>query len=248
MKSEPLFYQPTGLEKMRIIGCAAALWAGVGFLFYRSIIAMILLTVLSWPSYRHYIRLRSEKMQAALADQFRDLLYSLSASFSAGRQMREALIEAIDHLRLIYGDKGLITLELLRIEHRMKQSGTSEDELLWEFASRSGSRDIINFVDVCSVCRQTGGDIVRVVTKATQLLISQIEMRREVRKLTAQKRYETTVIALLPLVLLAFLQITSPAYLDVMYQSGAGRILMTLALFIMAAAYLWSTRLCRINW
>lgn len=240
-------YKASRSEKTRWILIFGALWVVIGYLFYSSLTGMIILSFLTIPTYKGYLKYKAEKQRQELGDQFRDLLYSLSASFSAGRQMKEALIESVENMKLIHGERGLITRELIDMERKMEQTGQSEEVVLWDFARRSKNRDIINFVDVCSICKKTGGDLINVVQKAGNVLASQIEIRREVRKLTAQKRYEATIIALTPIVMLIFLRVSSPGYLDIMYQSLAGRILMTFALGVMTGAYLLSLRLCKVE-
>ena len=92
--------------------------AGVGFLFYKSKLIIILFIALSYPIEKYYVKQLAQKMRRELSYQFRDLLYSLSASFATGRHMQEALIEAESGLKLIYDEKAAINRELAHMVKR----------------------------------------------------------------------------------------------------------------------------------
>ena len=62
--------------------------------------------------------------------QFRDLLYSISASVSTGRQMPEALKEAEQNMKLIYKEDSCIVLELTNMVKRLNEYRESEEEIL----------------------------------------------------------------------------------------------------------------------
>ena len=80
----------------------------IGYLFY-SIIS-ILFNCLHYLS-TDYITGLSEKTQS-ITEQFQDVLYSVSASISTGRQMTEALYEAEQNMRLIRKRMIFVVIEL----------------------------------------------------------------------------------------------------------------------------------------
>jgi len=58
-----------------------------------------------------------------------------------------------------------------------------------------------------------------------------------------QKKLEGRMIALVPFIILLFLQWMSPGYLEVMYSSAGGILLMSLALLMTGTAYVWLERM-----
>jgi len=221
--------------------------AVVGYLFYHSLLCSILLIALSHPGKKVYLAHKVEKRKTELSHQFRDLLYSLSASFATGRQMKEALEEAEEGLQLIYDRDTPICLELSHMIRLMKESKESEEELLKDFAFRSGIADIRNFVDLYIIGKKTGGNMVKVVIKTTNVLLDKIDIQLEIHKLTAQKKLESYIITALPFLVILFLKLSSPNYLNVLYETLLGRVLMTMALIIILIAYLWSMKLTKIE-
>ena len=123
------------------------------------------------------------------------------------------------------------------MNHSFRESRTGTGQLLLDFGRRSGLAEIRDFADSYSICLGTGGDLDRVILHASQLLLEKIEILREIRVQTAQKRLEVRILSLIPLGILALLQLTSPAYLDGMYHTGNGRVVMTLALLLQAGAF-----------
>ncbi|MDR2771115.1 MAG: hypothetical protein LBB57_03655 [Clostridiales Family XIII bacterium] len=236
-------YEMTPKETRRYYLLAVSVLLLAGQIFYQSIFCSVLLALLSVPCKRLYVRRLAEKRRASLGISFRDLLYSLSASFSTGRQMPEALKEGLEAMRLIYPADAPIVPELEHMTARLFRSRDDEAATLDDFANRSHSEDIRNFVDAYFICRTTGGDMEIMIAKASALIIDKIEIKKELRMLTAQKRLEANILLLLPAGLLAILQVLSPDYVAALYEGLTGRLVMTAALGLMALSYAWSLHL-----
>lgn len=209
----------------------------VSLLFYHSILlamAMGLLTVYLPVPFSKY---KAEKRKELLVMQFRDLLYSLAASFASGRQMKQALIESYNALILIYDENTPMMAELRYMLHGMIENRENEEDLLVDFAARSHQEDIRNFVDVYRACRITGGDMEKVIANASSVLMDKMTIEREINALTSQKKFEGRIISVMPLLVVLCLNIFSPDYLAVMYETFTGRVIMTIALGGIAVSY-----------
>jgi tight adherence protein B len=240
-------YQLSAKEKRRFLLLCGTGSMALAFLFYQNIFLSLAFAGLSYPGLKLYSGYLMEKRKMELNMQFRDVLYSLSASISSGRQMPEALSEAEQNMKLIYRENAVIVTELSQMVKRIFQSRESEEDILEDFAKRSGLDDIINFVDIYLTCRKTGGDFVKVIRKASEMIMDKITIDQEIRTLTAQKRFEIKILTCIPIAIVIFLKIVSPDYLAVLYQGIQGRFLMTLALIGIAASYLWSMRIIKIQ-
>lgn len=242
-----LSYDLSHNEKMRFLFlCGLGLMA-VAYLFYHSMILSLLFSCLAYPGLIPYRSYLAEKRRKELKEQFRDVLYSISSSVSTGRQMTEALYEAEQSMRLIYKEDSLIVLELANMVKRLNEFRESEEEILKDFAARSCIEDISDFVDIYLTCRETGGDFIKVLTKASEIIMDKITIEKEIRTITAQKQFEAKILTAIPLVIVLFLQLVSPDYLSAMYECLKGRLLMTAALCGIGSAYFWSMKLIRIE-
>lgn len=242
-----LTYDLSLKEKTRFLFlCALGLMA-VAYLFYHSIFLSLLFSLLAYPCLPRYRSHLAEKRRKELKEQFRDVLYSVSASISTGRQMPEALQEAEQNMKVIFKEDALIVMELTYMVKRLKEYRESEEEILKEFAARTCIDDISDFVDIYLTCRETGGDLIKVLSKASEVIMDKITIEKEIRTITAQKQFEAKILTAIPFIIILFLQLVSPDYLSAMYEGIKGRMLMTMALCGIGFAYFWSMKLTKIE-
>ncbi|MDR1136194.1 MAG: hypothetical protein LBL49_08480 [Clostridiales Family XIII bacterium] len=240
-------YGLSGRERTRYYCMSALAALVIGELFYQSIVASALLFPLCVPAMRMYEKYLAGKRRAALSVSFRDLLYSLSASFSTGRQMPEALREGLESLKLIYNEEAPIIKELDDMNKRLFITRETEASVLDDFARRSHIEDIRNFVDAYFICRATGGDIEKLVVKAADVIMEKMNVQKDIQTITAQKKLESKILLVIPGAILLFLQMFSPDYSAILYGTAAGRVLMTLAFTVTLGAYVWSVKLTDIE-
>ena len=155
--------------------------------------------------------------------------------------------EARNNLAEIYGASALAVQELSGMLHKMQEAAET-DAAVWEdFAKRSQLSDVEDFTQVFSAVRETGGDLVFAVNRAAAVIGEKIAIETEIKTMVSQKKLEGKIITAMPAIIVVFLQIASPTYLAVMYQSLAGRILMSMALAATIFAYIMIERMTAIE-
>ena len=220
-------YEMTDRERTLFFSAGYLAAAALMFLFYRSLIlsaACGFLIVKLKPYYSSY---RAKERIQKLNIQFKDMLYSLSSSIAAGRQMPQALVEAADSLAVMYGPKEPIMMELNHMKRCIVENNESDRELLTDFARRSCCEDINNFVQVYIICRNMGGDLEKIIARTSAILTDKMNIEREIKPLTAQKKFEGRLIALMPVAMLVILNLLSPSYIVPLYAGLPGRLIMT---------------------
>lgn len=211
----------------------------LGILFFNHLLIAGLFLILLVPAKKLWCQHLAEKREKVLLLQFRDLLYSLSASVATGRQMADGLQEAVATLERIYGQDGVLTKELAYMVRKIFDAGENDEYVLKEFASRTGIKEIVNFAGIYSISKKTGADLQRVIRKTVELLLDRIEIEREMKALTSQKRLEFAILIAMPPGALVFLRLSSPYYLNALYGGLGGRLIMVFALgALLLAAYL----------
>ena len=148
-------------EKAKFIAVGYICFFIIGYIFYKSLLISAIAGLLIISLIKKYRGYKAEKRRGYLLMQFKDLLYSLSASVSTGKSMAEGLKEGLDGLRLIYDEHTPLVTELESITKGIFENRGSEAELMSDFAARSGCQDIESFVDVYLSIRETGGDMER---------------------------------------------------------------------------------------
>lgn len=200
-------YDLSQKEKILFYGAGYICIFAVVYLFYHSILLSMISGVtvhLLIPYVKKYL---VQKRLNLLNVQFKDMLYSLSASVAAGRQMEEALVEAEENLSVIYDANEPIMRELRYMKINIVENKESDKLLLKDLAFRSKSEDIDDFVQVYITCRNMGGDLEKIIGHTTDVLTDKMNIDREIKAITAQKKTEGRIISAMPLAMLLMMNI-----------------------------------------
>lgn len=219
----------------------------IGYVFYQNAFLALLLTPIAifYPKIKAKELLQKRKNE--LNFQFKDMLYSLSASMSAGKALEPAFREALNDLKIIYpNDDEYIIKECENIIKNLDMNERIED-VLEDLAERTQIEDIISFVDVLQACRKAGGNIVEVMRTTTSLINDKIEIKNEIDTITASKRFEQKMMSLAPIVMIVLLSAVAGDYMNPVFNTLQGRVIMTFALIIMAITHFISKKLMDIN-
>lgn len=214
-----------------------------GYVFYHSLLVSVLLCLLSAAGIPYYRRLLTDRRKNLMRLQFKDMLYSVASSVTAGRHLPEAIEESESAVSLIHGADSILAQEIRSMVRQMKEANASDEKVLADLALRTDIWEICEFADVCLTCRKTGGDLAKMIGRAVTLLSENIEIQREKEVLMVQKKMESRILAAMPLMVAGLINLSSSDYLDVMYTTATGRILMTGALFGTVFSFLWSMKL-----
>lgn len=234
-------------EKEKYTAMAAGGLFIIAFVFFQSwwVAALFSLGGLFCPGCM--VRELAEKRKRELSLQFKDALYALSSALGSGSSVESAFRAALNDLRIIYPDeKACIIREFSYICRRIEMNEPLEKALA-DFGRRSHLEDIINFADVISICKRTGGNLVRVMKNTSGAISGKIEVEQEIELILAGRRYEQKVLNIMPLVFIGLVNLGGSGYTDPLYSSFTGYLLMALSLGILAASYLFSKRIMDIK-
>lgn len=240
-------YKMEAKEKLICILTASIVIFTGGYIFYRSIALSLLLTPLAlfYPRFRTKDIVRKRKVELNL--QFREALYSIASSLSAGKSIEAALKDALKELSIQYSDaETYILVELRQINKRLEMNETIE-EALAEFAVRSHLEDIVNFTDVFTICKRTGGNLVQVVKNTAEIISEKIDIKHEINVLLIEKRLEYKVLNLMPVFIVLMLSASAEEFMSPVFTEPLGRAAMTLSLMLFTAAYFVSRQIMDIE-
>jgi len=221
---------------------AAALFA-LGYIFFSNVVLSLLMAsgCVWYP--RSKCRDLARRRRAELNSQFKDALYSLSSSLSVGRSLESAFTEALNDLRVLYSDPNThIVKEFEGICRRIELNEPLEHAVL-DFAARSGLEDVQNFADTMVTCRRTGGNLVQVVKNTATIIGEKIEISEDIELLLAKQKYEQKMLNYMPFIFIALIKFGGSGYMDPLYTSIRGYVLMAVALLILGVSYLVSSKI-----
>ena len=235
-------YELTRLQKILAIAMGGLMLFGIGFLFYHNWILSLLLVpggAYAPRLLRDYLR---KRRRAALNLQFKQTLFSLSSSLSAGRSVENAFREAVQDLRMLDPEGGSDMISELNIICARMEYGQPVEEALQDFSERAGMEDIERFADVFSICKRTGGDLVEVVRRTSTIIGEKLDIQQDIAVSIAQKKFEAKALLISPLLMVMFMSLTAGDYMEPMY-TGAGIAISTLALAMLFLCYLWTVKI-----
>lgn len=222
---------------------AAALSGGAGWLFYKSLWGMLACQVLPFVFWGEYKKEVISARRQKLLFGFQDALYTMSASVCAGRSLERAVGDSADNLERMYGKQAWVSREFRELDQRIRNANQPAEQALMELGIRSGLEDIRNFAQICGICVRTGGNLQEAISRAASVITEKISFQRQLHTMTAQKKMEVKILVAIPFLVLCFLQAASPQYSSALYETWAGRLIMTGCLFSIAFAYYWGRQM-----
>ena len=190
-----------------MIGAALGGIAGFFFsmIFFRNIIfSLIVGLILVVPGIKKYREYLKQKRMKTLLYQFRDMMESLSASYSAGKNTQGAFLDACGDLIGIYGEKSDIVKELHLIVDGI-YNGQNVEDMLNNFAARSHLDDIESFATIFEVTNRYGGDMRRVVGETREIINDKIETELEIQTLLTANKNDLNIMIIMPVLIMLML-------------------------------------------
>lgn len=166
-----------------------------------SLISGVLVGFVAVPIFRNYL-FKKRKKQILL--QFRDVLDSLSNSFSSGKNTPAAFNDAYSDLRMAYGEKAVMVQELSIVLSGLHNNYIIED-LLKDMAVRCGLDDINSFAETFAVCNRLGGNLKKIVSESRDIISDKIEIEMEIQTTVASSKNDINIMSVMPFVVVAMM-------------------------------------------
>lgn len=194
-----LVEKATGFAIGLVAGFAAAhIMFGV---FVASIIIGVIVGFFAIPIYRDYLQ---GKRRKAILMQFRDILDSLSNSFSSGKNTPDAFADALNDLKMSYGEKAPMVKELSIVVNGLHNNYVIE-ELLRDMSVRCGIDDINSFAETFAVCNRLGGNLKKIVSESRDIINDKIEIEMEIQTTIAASKNEINVMCIMPFIVISMM-------------------------------------------
>lgn len=234
-------------EKMAYTFIAAVVIFIVGFIFYRNVLLACLLcpVALKYPKIKNKEII--QKRKKALNHQFKDLLYALASSISAGKSVERAFADALNDLLMIYPEPNTHIIIETQIIIRKLAVNEPIEVVLQDLAKRSHLEDIENFVDVFHTCKRTGGNMVEIIKNTSNIINDKIEIKEEITTMLSARMFEQKVLNIMPIAIIVLLSVSAADYMAPVFSTLVGRVVMTLAIILLLAAYYISKRIMEIE-
>lgn len=185
------------------------------------------------------------KRNLALRNQFRDMLASLSGSLSAGKNITDSFMSARKDLVLQHSADSLIVKEVDEILEGVNNNINIED-LLNDFAQRSGQEDIKNFCNVFDACYRRGGNLKVVIRRTNEVISDKMACKDEIDTKLASNRTQLNMMTAMPVALVGLLRFTNGSF-AANFAKPAGIIANIVGIVIFIAAYLVGQKIINVG-
>lgn len=256
-------YYMKPLEKILYALLAFAIGALVGYLFYGGLgknefgeptkltyaLNTIIMVGCGFAAARIFVPARTKQIQRSrqkrLRTQFRDMLEALSTALGAGKNVRDAFSSVYNDLSNQYEESAFILRELYLINTGLV-NGVNMEDLLADFARRSGCKDIQDFADVFEICYRQGGNIRETVKNTCQIIGDKMGVVEEIETTVAGSKNEQYIMLVMPVVLIAMIKSSSPDFAK-NFATPAGLMSTTIGIALFIASYFIGTKLLDIK-
>lgn len=215
-------------------------------LFFDSFWGMTASPAILLIMWKKTIEQKLEERNKKVAMEFQTMLKNVSSSLLAGFSLENAFVEAEKELKQMYGEKSYMFLELQNINKKVGMNIPLE-EPLEDLAERTGMEDIYNFIDILSFANRAGGNFVEIIDNTINKMWAKYETAREIDVAISAKKLEQKVMSVIPVVLLAYMKLTSAEYMSVLYGNVAGVLFMTVCLLAYGGAIYLAGKILQIK-
>jgi len=239
-------YRFSRKEYFKYISIGLFLVAVITYLFYRSIIAFFILL----PIVILYLKMMETQLATKKAYrlnlQFKDAILSISASLSTGYSIENSVRESYKEMVLLHGEDSLICGEL---RNMLRQIGVNIqiEKIFEEFSMRTGLEDIEVFSSILQIAKKGGGDLISIIKSTATNISEKVELKREINSMISSKKYEQSIMNLIPLFIIIYVDFASPGLISNLYGNVFGVIVMTICLLLYIAAYGLSLKITKIE-
>lgn len=170
----------------------------------------------------------------------------VSTALAAGYSIENAFSQAAGEMKKVCRPDEPALREFRRIVSGLRINQTMES-LLSSLGERSGVENIQVFAEVFEAARRTGGDLIAVIRHTTMSISKKEETSQEIEVCLSSKRMEQNIMSAVPFLLIGYVKMASPGFLDVMYGNAMGVIIMSVCLGIYIFAFLLGRKIVNIE-
>lgn len=227
-------YNESKKERLSWLLIGTLVSGAVLYIFYESLIVSVIVGMICGF---FFISIRRNqiihKRKVTLTLQFRSLLDALSTSIGAGKNMFAAFDGAADDLTLQYSENADIVKEVNIIRMGLYNNMQIED-LLTNFAERSGLEDISNFANVFATCYKKGGNIRDVIKNTATIIGDKIEVQMEVETMVSGQKSQQNIMLVMPVVFILVMKSMGGELIDLKSPVGVLSVSAAIVIFILA--------------
>jgi len=187
-----------------------------------------------------YVKMKCKRRVKLLTEQFPDALELLTSTLRAGQAFATGLMTVAEEMPDPIASEFRITFE-------EQNYGVPMNDALLNMARRVGTMDMDFFVTAINIQRETGGNLAEILDKLGKTIRERFRIIGHIKTLTAQGRLSGLIVGLMPLGLGLLLTILNPEYMNGLFHSDIGKILLGICCGMQLIGFLWINKIVKIK-
>jgi tight adherence protein B len=178
-----------------------------------------------------FVTMRVRRRSKVFENQLPDLLTTIAASLKAGHSFKHGLQAVVDE------GNPPASIELKRV---LTEAGLGRpmDDALAEMADRVGSENFEFAITAVTIQRQVGGSLASLFDMVSETVRNRQQFARKIRSLTAMGRMSAYALVGIPFFIAGMITLTNKPYLDPLFHTRLGHIMLFMGLGMMAVGSL----------
>lgn len=232
----------TGKEKILLLIKAFLVVCIINYFFYRELWTLFPLCFIGAGYHRIEKELLLFQKRGEAREQFKELMLLVSTGQKAGYSAENAFLSSYHDMRNLYGAESPVC-KMLKILQTGRENNIDFCILWHQIGNQTQIAEIQEFASVYEISGKSSGNVAAVMEKTAGIIIRKLETEKEIEVLLCARKLEQKIMNTMPVLIIFYINITSPGYFDGLYHCLGGRIIMTICLAIYTGAYILSQKM-----
>ena len=217
----------------------------VAYVFYRSILAVVVLIPGTWFYRKEKIKNAHKKRKSELEQQFKETLLAVQTNLQSGHSIENAFMESGKYVIEIYGKDCDMVRELRWIKKGIS-NGVPMEQMLLDLGNRCPESALEDFANIYSVACKSGGGWTQIIVRIVTSIAQRMELKQEIETMIHGKKLESRIMSIVPLFIIFYIDVTSKGYFSVLYHNPVGVVIMTVCLGVYLFAFMLAEKITEI--
>ncbi|MDP9068705.1 MAG: type II secretion system F family protein [Actinomycetota bacterium] len=223
-----------------VISGVVAFIAGLLAFSFGGVFLAFLLFLVGAATMPVIVKIKAARRRSAFYKQLPDVLLVMGGALRAGYSLQQAIGAVGEDVKPPASEEFRRTMAEVRL-------GNPLDVALKALAERVAIVDFQWTVLAIEIQREVGGNLAEVLETISETIRERERLRGQLKALTAEGRLSAVVLGVLPFLMAGFLLLTNPGYLQPLFNSAIGLLMIAGSAFMMTIGFFWMRKIIRIE-
>ncbi len=221
------------------IGISILLGFVIGITFYKSFLLSVIFSVV----FLVFFIFNKRKDESLVNQSFKEFLNGVHSELMVGQSFKNAIISAVEFYDFVDEDFN----NQVKFMKRSLILGDTEQEVFNELNNSINNYYIDKFVHSLNSSFSYSNNPVEVITKTVKTISDAIDLETEINIMIAAKKMEFHLMTLIPILLFFLLSNSQGDYMNPLYTTITGRIVMTVVLILIIISYFIGSKIIKVR-